>query len=194
MNSNIENFIGRFDNAFDDNFCQTAINYYESMTSAGFGFSEQNYGNTFKIKKDSKSVGLSNMPTINARCHELSSTVLETIWTACYKMYVEEYAIIPMSETHSIYEMKIQKTLVGGGYHEWHYESSGREHSRRLLNYQIYLNDVKEGGETEFLYYSRREKPKAGTLLIYPCSFTHTHRGNPPLSNEKYILNGWIEF
>ena len=57
-----------------------------------------------------------------------------------------------------------------------------------------YLNDVEEGGETEFLYQSRRIKPKQGTMVICPSSFTHTHRGNPPLKGDKYMINGWIEF
>jgi len=26
------------------------------------------------------------------------------------------------------------------------------------------------------------------------AAFTHTHRGNPPLSNAKYIVTGWTEF
>jgi len=25
-------------------------------------------------------------------------------------------------------------------------------------------------------------------------AFTHTHRGNPPLSNTKYIMTGWLEY
>ena len=57
-----------------------------------------------------------------------------------------------------------------------------------------YLNNVEEGGETEFLYQSRRIKPKQGTIVICPASFTHTHRGNPPLKGDKYMINGWIEF
>ena len=58
----------------------------------------------------------------------------------------------------------------------------------------IYLNDVEEGGETEFLYQSIRVAPKAGTLLIWPAGFTHTHRGNPPLSGDKYIATGWVQY
>lgn len=49
-------------------------------------------------------------------------------------------------------------------------------------------------GETEFLYYPRRIKPKQGTLIVFPGAFTHAHRGNPPLSGDKYIITGWIEF
>lgn len=57
----------------------------------------------------------------------------------------------------------------------------------------VYLNDVEGGGETEFLYLGRRVSPVQGRLVIFPAGYTHTHRGNPPLSGEKYILTGWIE-
>ena len=57
----------------------------------------------------------------------------------------------------------------------------------------LYLNDVEEGGETEFLYYPKRIKPKQGTIILFPGSMTHTHRGNQTLSNEKYIITGWVE-
>jgi hypothetical protein len=57
----------------------------------------------------------------------------------------------------------------------------------------LYLNDVEDGGETEFLYYHKRIKPKQGTLILFPAGYTHTHRGNPPLKGSKYILTGWVE-
>ena len=56
----------------------------------------------------------------------------------------------------------------------------------------LYLNDIDEGGETEFLYQHKRVPPKAGTIVIWPTGFSHTHRGNPPLSNTKYIVTGWL--
>jgi hypothetical protein len=56
----------------------------------------------------------------------------------------------------------------------------------------VYLNDIVEGGETEFLHQRKRIKPKKGTVLLFPPYFTHTHRGNPPLSNEKYAITGWM--
>ena len=30
-----------------------------------------------------------------------------------------------------------------------------------------------------------------GRLIIFPAGFTHTHRGNPPLGQEKIILTTW---
>ena len=63
--------------------------------------------------------------------------------------------------------------------------------TRRVLVNMMYLNDVDEGGETEFLYQSMRVQPKKGRVVIWPAGFTHTHRGNPPLAGEKYIATAW---
>lgn len=62
---------------------------------------------------------------------------------------------------------------------------------QRMVTALAYLNDVEEGGETEFLYQSLRIKPKKGMGVIWPGGYTHLHRGNPPLKGVKYILTGW---
>ena len=62
----------------------------------------------------------------------------------------------------------------------------------RWVAWMVYLNDVEEGGETEFLYQSLRIKPKKGMAVIWPGTYTHLHRGNPPLKGDKYILTGWF--
>ena len=55
----------------------------------------------------------------------------------------------------------------------------------------IFFNDLEDSGETEFLYQKKKIKPKAGRVLIFPGSFTHLHRGNPPYE-AKYIATGWL--
>ena len=52
--------------------------------------------------------------------------------------------------------------------------------------------DIEEGGETEFLHFSKRVKPKTGRIVIWPAAFPYVHRGNPPLAGEKYILTSWM--
>ena len=114
----------------------------------------------------------------------------------CYANYSEQFSVLQEPDTapHGNMDIKIQKTSIGGGYHIWHYENTGLPAANRLIVWMVYLNDVEDGGETEFLYLSKRVKPKQGTLLFWPTSFTHTHRGNPPISNEKYIMTGWLGF
>ena len=87
-----------------------------------------------------------------------------------------------------------QKTKVGEGYHFWHCENAEMKARNRILAFMVYLNDVNEGGETEFLYQKCRFKPEKNTMLVWPSQFTHVHRGNPPLSNDKYIITGWVEY
>ena len=87
--------------------------------------------------------------------------------------------------------MKLKEIPAGGGFHAWHYENGALDVAARQFVVQIYLNDDFDGGETEFLYQQRREEAVAGDVLIFPASFTHTHRGNPPLGGTKYIATSW---
>lgn len=86
----------------------------------------------------------------------------------------------------------------GGGYPYWHCElyprDAGAETLHRHLLWTLYLNDGFCAGETEFLFQQRRIAPRAGSLLLAPTAFTHTHRGNPPEGGDKFIATGWILF
>jgi hypothetical protein len=95
--------------------------------------------------------------------------------------------------------LNVQKYLKGsGGYPHWHSEVYPKDAScdalHRVLAFQFYLNDVSQGGATEFYYQQRKVEPKAGRLLIFPSGFTHTHRGNVPESGDKYIITSWVLF
>ena len=95
--------------------------------------------------------------------------------------------------------LQVQRYTKGsGGYPHWHSEvypkDAGCEPLHRVLAFQFYLNDVSEGGETEFFYQERKVASQAGRMLIFPSSFTHTHRGNVPRSSDKYIITSWVLF
>ncbi len=95
--------------------------------------------------------------------------------------------------------INLQKYLAGsGGYHHWHSEvypqDASGESLHRVLLFQFYLNDVDEGGETEFFYQQRMVAPKAGRLVIAPAGFTHTHKGHVPRSGDKYVATSWVLF
>jgi hypothetical protein len=95
--------------------------------------------------------------------------------------------------------INIQRYLADvGGYPYWHSEIAPKvdtdENLHRVLLWTIYLNDGFGDGETEFLYQGRKIVPKAGSLLIAPAGFTHTHRGNRPSGADKFIATSWILF
>lgn len=60
----------------------------------------------------------------------------------------------------------------------------------RTISYLIYLNDVEEGGETEFVG-GFKSLPKRGHVCLFPCTWSYVHRGVPPISGDKYIIAGW---
>ena len=89
-------------------------------------------------------------------------------------------------------------TANEGGYPYWHSEvypqAQHNEALHRTMLFMFYLNDVEEGGTTDFVYQDRRITPKTGRMVIAPAYFTHTHRGCKPISNDKYILTSWVLF
>lgn len=95
--------------------------------------------------------------------------------------------------------INLQRYTAGqGGYPYWHCElyprDPGCETLHRHVLWTVYLNDGFGAGETEFLYQQRKITPRAGSLLIAPAAFTHTHRGNRPEGGDKYIATSWILF
>jgi len=110
------------------------------------------------------------------------------------ELYLEKYEILKTFFQHTPKGMSVQKTLPHQGYHAWHTEVANNASSARVIAYTLYLNDVEEGGETEFLYQGVKIKPETGKLALFPTSFTHPHRGNPIYTGEKYIISGWFTF
>ena len=90
---------------------------------------------------------------------------------------------------------KIQKTIPGGGYHLWHHESGQASHGSRYIVFILYLNslDPENAGETEFIRQELKVTPKENTIVFWPATYTHPHRGNPVYGDkEKYVLTGWL--
>ena len=36
------------------------------------------------------------------------------------------------------------------------------------------------------------KKPKQGSLLLFPATWTYPYSGSMPISNDKYIITGWL--
>lgn len=195
MNVKHEQFIGVYEDAFSKEYCESVISYFEKMVEAGYTVNRQQQEHVQKSAKDDVALFSTNNTVISLYENAvLMKQFNEILWGQCYADYANKFWSLKDFSPHNSYSFKIQKTEPGQGYHVWHCESGTRENCTRILVWTLYLNDIEEGGETEFIYQHMRIKPKQGTLVIWPAAFTHTHRGNPPLSGTKYIVTGWIEF
>ena len=192
--NNIENFIGVFDDVFTIDECKDIVNYFETLESRNLILNISDYSNGNKTSRNDSSVFMMEPTIFRVKATGAYMRMFIEKFQNCYNEYVAEYDVLKQGVAkHGILGLKVQKTPPGGGFHYWHFENAKMEDSGRLLTVMVYLNDVAEGGETEFLYYKKRIKPKTGRLLIWPSGFTHTHRGNPPLTDTKYILTGWVD-
>tara|TARA_Y200000002_G_scaffold213023_2_gene175832 strand:+ start:7352 stop:7945 length:594 start_codon:yes stop_codon:yes gene_type:complete len=195
MISNIENFIGVFDNVFDEQYCKSIIDHFEKLNNFHKTQKRADITGHPAIEQQNDvyyPIGENDSTFISANDSFLLEFNLKL--QDCYKLYAKKYPILDGMMKHRLnLDVKLQKTIPGEGYHVWHCEHDGVPFGKRLFLVILYLNEV-SGGETEFLYQHKRVAPKTGRLMICPSGFTHTHRGNPPLDGLKYILNGWIEF
>jgi len=186
--------IGIYDNAISDEICDTLINIYEKYPNI--------HG-----KRDPNQHARDNFLFINALLDDNNipeiekNLITETINTfnKSLKLTIDNYQykypylnILPDLKPMGGY--KIQKTLPTEGFYSFHIEQTANNliSFSRVLVYTLYLNDVEEAGETEFLYQLMRVKPKKRTICLFPAGITHPHRGNTPFSGEKYILTGWL--
>ena len=65
------------------------------------------------------------------------------------------------------------------------------DNTHRVITFLWYLNTVADGGETVF-WGDYKIQPKEGTLLLFPSTWTYPHTGKMPVSEDKYIITGWL--
>lgn len=89
---------------------------------------------------------------------------------------------------------KIQHYPKGEGRFTWHFDALGPLAQGRVLALILYLNDVAEGGETEFHHQGVSVAPRAGHAIFFPTAWTHMHRGKIPLSGPKTVITSFFQF
>ena len=62
----------------------------------------------------------------------------------------------------------------------------------RYLSFMWYLNDVVDGGETEFAELGLKIQPKAGALMMFPPIWMFPHKGHLLNSGKKYLLSTYL--
>ena len=188
---NINNFIGIYDNYITKEECNKAIKIYETQNKFNRTINRIG-GEQAPISEKQDQQAFFNGSNIDIWWEDLKPMMLnfDLAWNHYLKNTGGDDAYgCPFHFT----TLKIQKTLPTEGYHVWHIEhGKGFNNEPRAFVFSIYLNDIEEGGETEFLHFSKRVKPKTGRIVIWPAGFPYLHRGNPPLSSEKYILTSWM--
>ena len=196
----MNDFIEIYDNSAPQELCDELVKWFDICSDKGFTvhnmpFSSGETKSSFRTDESMTVPGGIKDDHYPVSSDTLPGKICDAFWdvlNSCLKEYFAKYDM--GSIQLSCYNFKIHKVKKGQGYHIWHFENYHKGYScRRALAWMTYLKVPEEGGETEFLYQSKRIEPIVGRTLIWPAYFTHLHRGNPPLKGEKYYITGWIE-
>ena len=176
-------------------FCDGMIEKFENDTNKYNGVTTGGFNPEVKLTTDLFITNKIDWVEEDSIIHESLSLAIDE-----YQEYVK--TINPKNSFYNTkYEFqdsgyKLQKYTLEEdtdktGFYNWHNDYLFDENGIRVLVFMWYLNDVEEGGETEFSN-GLKIKPEAGKIVIFPASWFIVHRGNKPVSNDKIICNGWL--
>jgi len=190
--------IALYRNVYPEGYCQHLISEFNRLESGGAGYNRQQSEDALKHHKDDHQVfvNLRNHSLLAFDGHDACNLFFDNL-QRCYDDYTNKYSVLRSGANIRATAMKMQRTGPGGGYHIWHGEQGSGIQSNRVVTYMLYLNSIapEEGAETEFLYQKKRVNPTENTMVIWPASYTHAHRGNPVLGEtHKYIVTGWFNY
>tara|TARA_B100000073_G_C23497779_1_gene478445 strand:+ start:65 stop:679 length:615 start_codon:yes stop_codon:yes gene_type:complete len=186
----------------NNNFIDAWTIQDESVSDNLIKFFELNYQwqkdgrvGTGEIKKDVKASRDINIGIGNGLEDEAVQNYLNAL-TQVTEEYKKKYTWSNDAMGHwgITEDFNVQRYLPGEGFFEWHCERGSERSIRRHLTFMTYLNDITDGGETEFYYQKLKIKPKKGLTVIWGTDWTFTHRGLTSPTQTKYIITGWYSF
>ncbi len=183
INDKLDNFIKGW--YIDKKICDDLIKFFnrnkekQKIGKVGNGYLpeiKKSTDLTFSIYDEDK--------TIKKYANELLKCTTEYI-----KLYKPLNEI--MSSWRIIEPINIQKYKKNEAFFAWHSERLRLSKCDRLLVFMTYLNDVVDGGETEWFYQKTKIKAEKGLTVIWPVDWNYLHRGCVSKTEEKYIITGW---
>lgn len=201
---NFKDTIGVYDNVLSKTNCKRYISRIEEAIKdghAGAGASSLGQDESIKVSTDFNFMNFSNNKDT-----KLVELIAQTFNHNLTNSYLNNFPFNEEFNHNSVVGDKtrypsfnIQKyEKEKGHYNGWHVEQDCLATSERAFVFILYLNDVAVGGETEFLFDDNggyfKVQPKAGRLVIHPASWPYIHRGNMPVSNDKYIVTTWLNY
>lgn len=172
----------------DINICDEIISYYDNYkfkTSGLIGGSDSRVDESLKKCKE-----------CDMEDNELSIRYAIQLQSVVNN-YIAKYPYCNESSPWTIIERpKIQHYRPNDGYFAWHTERDYRapQTINRHLVFMTYLNDVTDGGGTEFYHQKVVTKARKGKTIIWPADWMHIHRGVVSPTQEKYIITGWLSY
>lgn len=183
----LSHYIQVFDAAFSPALCEKLIRSFDSLER----FQRPNGRGVRPGHERSAWTELNLDPLSDAAFRAM---ILENMHrhAALYNLALNQPITLPLTDRISELVMKRYRTTGDQGF-QLHFDALG-DKANRYLVFLWYLNDVADGGRTEFPELGISVQAKAGRLVIFPPYWMFQHIGQPPVSNDKYILSSYFLF
>jgi len=190
INTEKTNFIGCW-NLENNKLCSEIIKFFEDNKKLQKqGITAQ--GKNLKLKKTTD-ITINPNDLKNPKFKILEKYIDEL--HKCYMDYQKQWPFLKtMLKKIDIPAFNIQKYSRGDHFAHLHSERTSLSTLHRLFAWMTYLNDVEDGGKTNFSHYGISIKPQTGKTLIWPAEWTHAHTGEILNGGKKYIITGWMHF
>ncbi len=191
----MDNYIKVYDDAIDEVSCKLLIEKFEDS---------HEYFQTIHQEDGDERISFEQITLVD---HEEWKSVQNGM-LELFQDYILHYKVDSKinnkqwPETYG-YEAIRMKRYLANNYDRFdtHVDVMNYETSRRFLAFFIYLNDVDEGGETEFMGFNKEGtylpyeiQPKRGRLLMFPPMWPWPHAGKKPISGMKYLIHSYCHY
>lgn len=194
---NLTDFIKIYDNVLSKSICDNMISIFEEKPElrrkSSFTW-DKDYRDfsELEITTDNRFVDHCNYvySKINGAYHEYKTELSLTQFDNIGRFFPKNYG----------FEKLRMKKYEANDHDQfgWHVDVGDYASARRYLVMFLYLNDVDEGGETEFssnvFGNSFQIKPKCGSMVVFPPMWMFPHIGKKPISGPKYILSSYAHY
>ncbi len=178
-------------NALSEEICNDMISWFDNKTL--YGDTGMNYAKVdVQGRKDISLSECQQFGSFKPFYNQINSIIHKHM-----VHYINEFNKGGGTGFYTITGYKFQKSVEGGGFTAWHselpvFKPMWEKVRDRFGVWTFYLNDT-DTGYTDFMHQKLSVKPETGKLVIWPAYFTHKHRANPDLKEDKYIITGWLE-
>ncbi|KAL1526232.1 hypothetical protein AB1Y20_014955 [Prymnesium parvum] len=175
--------VALFDDALSDAWCDRIIGAFERE-----GVAEHYAGNVgtaegFAVKEEAKmttEIDISHSP--NEVWDDIDFVLLQALTAAlpAYAIDNPGFAKAAQPLGDEGFRLKRYRAVEAGRpaeHHTWHADTATTAVSCRMVAVLFYLNTV---------------RPRRGSLLLFPASFSYFHAAAPPVSEHKYVVSNFL--
>jgi len=198
-NSNMETYIRNYENVISDEICSDIINIYEKLWKEKT--EEIQSMSLCYDTKGNKTCGACNCQRLDIMQHkefqQYTNIILQYLQSTIQR-YTEDTNIIKHQwpPRYGFEHFRVKRYLPDGiQQHDLHSDVNDKSSAKRFLSIICYLNEDFSGGETTFPNFNHNSKVTTGGIIMFPCTWSYLHKGNPVKSGSgKYVLGTFLNY